>query len=85
LTAIVGYLLICVVAVAVILVLGKIYWEFWGQAAAYQQYRLQRFECFEEYVDTRGLKFRGVNKDDLIECLKDAHRRAEENYAFDWQ
>jgi len=78
LTTIVGFLLILLVIGVVFLVLHKIWWELWGQEAAYQQYQLQRLACFEEHVDTRGLEFRGVNKDDLTECLTAAHRIAEE-------
>ena len=82
----IAVLLLILLAIGVVgLVLGKIHWELWGQEAAYQQYELQRLACFEEHVDTRGLEFRGVNKDDLIECLTEAPRRGEENYVFPWQ
>jgi len=76
-------LLMLLVLGVVSLVLGKIWWELWGQEAAYQQYELQRLACFEEYIDMGGWEVRGVNND-VIDCLKRAHRIAEEYYVFPW-
>jgi len=79
-----AFFLILLVIGVVFLVLHKIHWELWGQAAAGQQYELQRLRCYEEYIDMRGWEVRGVNND-VIDCLKRAHRIAEENYVFPWQ
>ena len=79
-------LLLMLVVIGVVgLVLHKIYWELWGQAAAYQRYQLQTLRCYEEYINIQSWEVIGANKDVLTECLTAAHRIAEENYVFPWQ